>query len=434
MRDSNEPAGVSGRAVAQVTEARRSSMLAPFGIRSYRFQWPADLATSWAFEMETLILGWFILVETGSVLLLTLFASLQFGGTLVAPAFGLAGDRIGHRNVIVLMRLLYASLALVLAAVILAGQLTPVLALVVAGIAGMVRPSDMNVRNVIIGETMPADRLMSAVGMSRITTDSARVAGAMAGAGMVATVGMGWAYIVVVALYLLGALLTLGVAKRSPEAASAARAQPFAPIQGLRDAARAVWEAPPQLAAMVLAVLVNLAVFPFTIGLLPYVAREVYGGTQADLGYMAACAGIGAIAASLIVSRMGTAVRAARMMVIYCFVWSGLVIAFGQTTSLEAGLVLLVLTGMAQGLCTLPMSVLLLRGAPPALRGRIMGMRTLAIYGLPVGLLVAGPLIEQVGFPATAALYGGLGIAGTLAALLRWGSHLWPLHAPSNGG
>ena len=47
------------------------SALAPFRIRNYRFQWPADLLTSWAFEMETLILGWYVLVETGSVLLLT---------------------------------------------------------------------------------------------------------------------------------------------------------------------------------------------------------------------------------------------------------------------------------------------------------------------------------------------------------------------------
>ena len=41
--------------------------LAPFRVRSFRFQWPGDLATSWAFEMETLILGWYVLVETGSV-------------------------------------------------------------------------------------------------------------------------------------------------------------------------------------------------------------------------------------------------------------------------------------------------------------------------------------------------------------------------------
>lgn len=63
-------------------------MLAPFRIRSFRIQWPADLLTSCAFEMETLILGWYILVETRSVLLLSLFGALLYVGTLLAPLLG----------------------------------------------------------------------------------------------------------------------------------------------------------------------------------------------------------------------------------------------------------------------------------------------------------------------------------------------------------
>ena len=54
--------------------------------------------------METLILGWYVLVETQSVLLLTVFASLQYLGTLLAPMFGVMGDRIGHRNLLCAMR------------------------------------------------------------------------------------------------------------------------------------------------------------------------------------------------------------------------------------------------------------------------------------------------------------------------------------------
>ena len=74
--------------------------LAPFRIRSYRFQWPADLLTSWAFEMETLILGWYVLVETNSVVMLTVFGALLYGGTLIAPIVGVWSDRIGHRNML----------------------------------------------------------------------------------------------------------------------------------------------------------------------------------------------------------------------------------------------------------------------------------------------------------------------------------------------
>ena len=75
--------------------------LAPFRIRSYRFQWPADLLTSWAFEMETLILGWYVLVETNSVVMLTVFGALLYGGTLIAPIVGVWSDRIGHRNMLI---------------------------------------------------------------------------------------------------------------------------------------------------------------------------------------------------------------------------------------------------------------------------------------------------------------------------------------------
>jgi len=64
--------------------------------------------------MEVLILGWYILTETGSVLLLTVYSSLQYSGTLIAPMFGMAGDRFGHRTVLCAMRLAYAVMAALL--------------------------------------------------------------------------------------------------------------------------------------------------------------------------------------------------------------------------------------------------------------------------------------------------------------------------------
>src|SRR5215470_1493795 len=99
--------------------------LAPFRIRNYRFQWPADLFTSWAFEMETLVLGWYVLAETGSVLLLTVLASLNYVGTLIAPMFGVVGDRIGHRDLLAMMRATYAVLAATLMMLAMTGRLTP---------------------------------------------------------------------------------------------------------------------------------------------------------------------------------------------------------------------------------------------------------------------------------------------------------------------
>jgi hypothetical protein len=146
-----------------LSDFARPSALAPFRIRNYRFQWPADLLTSWAFEMEMIILGWYVLVETGSVLLLTVFASLGYIGTLVAPMFGVVGDRIGHRDLLAMMRATYAVLAAVLMTLALTGQLSPLFVFIVAALMGVVRPSDLGVRGARDAAINPRPKLIGAL-------------------------------------------------------------------------------------------------------------------------------------------------------------------------------------------------------------------------------------------------------------------------------
>ena len=184
--------------------------------------------------MEAIILGWYVLVETESVLWLTAFGALTFLGTLLAPLFGIAGDRLGYRNLLCLMRLTYALLASVLMVLILAGAVTPILAFAVAMVSGLVRPSDLVMRNLLVGQTMPAEQLMGAMGISRTTADSARVAGSLAGAGLVAALGMGQAYVAVVALYLLSLLLTLGVSNAAVRP-TIAGSLPISPWRDMRE-------------------------------------------------------------------------------------------------------------------------------------------------------------------------------------------------------
>jgi hypothetical protein len=182
---------------------------------------------------------------------------------------------------------------------------------------------------------------------------------------------------------------------------------------GLRAAIAIVWAMPPQRAVMSLAFLVNIATYPFILGLLPYVAREVYLTDQTGLGYMVAVAAGGCVAASILLGRLEGRLMPARSMIAFCLVWQ-------------------LLTGIAQGLCMVPMTVIQLRNAPPELRGRIAGLRTLAVYGLPLGLWLSGPLIEYAGFAAAALTYGGIGFACTLVMLIVWRRHLWSADAPAN--
>jgi MFS family permease len=403
-------------------------MASPFAVRSFRFQWPADLAASWAFEMEALILGWYILSTTGSVQQLVVVAALVWIGSLFSPFFGVAGDRIGHRTMLCITRGVYALLAAVLTALILSEALATWHVFAIAGLAGLVRPSDMVMRNTLVGQTMHPDMLMRALAISRTTSDTARVAGAVTGTAGVAWVGMGPAYAVVTAMYVAAFLLSLGVA-RSPRAAAAAH-----PFSDLREGFRHVWEKPDLLGAFSLAFLVNLLAYPFVLGLLPYVAKEVYAVGQSGLGYLAGAFWVGALAGSLLVGASVFPMRAARVMLWNGALWFAAVLLFGQTSSLPLGMAFLFVAGVAQSFCLTPLAAVMLRSSDEAMRGRVMGVRILAVWGLPLGLLAAGPIIALIGFAATTFLYSAIGLAATFAIGYGWRHALWRRSAAANTG
>jgi predicted MFS family arabinose efflux permease len=408
----------------------RAPALAPFRVRSFRFQRPADLLTSWAFEMETLILGWYVLAETGSVLMLTVFGALQYLGTLIAPMFGVVGDRIGQRKLLCGMRAAYTVLAAALMVLAFAGALSPAPVLVIAALSGMVRPSDIGVRGALVAETIPADQLMAAMGISRTTSDSARIAGALSGAGLFAALGIAPAYLMVTGFYALGLAFTFGTAART--SISADGVERPSPWRDLREGIRYVWTNPHLRAGMWLAFLVNLTAFPLSIGLLPYVAREIYRTDQIGLGYLVASFAFGALIGSTVLSVPTAAMRPARTAIAFTFVWYALLLVFAQMQSAPAGIAVLALAGFAQSFSLVPLSVMLLRTSSEGFRGRVMGVRMLAIYSLPVGLLAAGALIERIGFGATASLYAAVGLVFTALIGVRWRAHLWRLDAPAN--
>ncbi len=411
--------------------------IAPFRVRSFRFQWPADLLTSWAFEMETVILSWYVMVETGSVLLLTVFGSLQFLGSLAAPMFGVLGDRLGGRTMLCALRAMYAGFAAALVLVALAGMLSPVWVFAVAALAGVIRPSDLVMRNALIGETIPPPDQMGAIGMSRASGDSARVAGALTGAGLSTVLGIGVAYVVVTVFYVASLVLTLGVARQRPvpdPGATSRAATPGVTVvaaprgsrrRDLKDGLVHVLTTPRLLAAMWLAFLINLSAYPASHGLLPYVARNVYHVDATGLGWLVASFALGGLFASITMVVTGGTRHPARTMIVYTAVWYALLLGFGHVQTLAPGIALLLLAGFFQNVALISMTAVLLAAAGEGFRGRVMGVRSLAVYGLPIGLVVSGALIERIGYPAAITLSSLFGLAFTALIALKWRASVW---------
>ena len=414
-----------------MNQKRPSALIAPFRVRGFLLQWPADLLTNCGIEMEILILGWYILVETQSVLLLTLFGALRYLGTLIAPLFGMAGDKFGHRNVLCAMRATYATLATIMTGLAFAGLLTPIPVFIAATLAGLVRPSDLAMRNALIAAIMSGEELMGAMGVARTTADFSRIFGPLLGAGLIAISGIGTAYLAITACYGSGLILTaMGSAGLAHRRAAGVGNASF--VREVAEGLRFVWNTPCAHAGMWLAVLVNATVLPLTGGLLPYIARDVYHLDRIGLGMLAACYSCGSLLGSVLVTLVGQRNPAARTMVLATAFWHVMVLMFVLMPGPVSGAVMLIASGASQSFCMVPLAVMLLRVAGEQYRGRVMGVRMFAIYGLPMGLLLAGALIERVGFTAMAVSYCVFGMAATAFIATWWRAAIWPLSAQGN--
>jgi len=332
------------------------------------------------------------------------------------------------------MRAVYTTLATTLMAVAFAGVLSPLLVFIIAGLTGIVRPSDLGMRMALVGDTMPPDHLVAAMGVSRTTSDCARVAGAIAGAGMFAAFGIAPAYVAVASLYAIGLALTMAIAsanRLSKAADPAASGGDPSAWRDLREGIAYVWSTPQLLAAMLLACLLNLTAYPISNGLLPYVAKDIYRIDQTGLGYLVASFAFGALLGSVTVSLRG-AVKAGRAMILSALAWYAMLLPFAQMREPHGGCMVLMLAGFAQSICMVTLAVLLLRTTSGKFRGRVMGVRMLAIYSLPFGLLAAGFLVGRIGFSATGTLYAVMGLLFTVVIAVRWRAALWHSDTPAS--
>ena len=82
--------------------------------------------------------------------------------------------------------------------------------------------------------------MISAISVSRTTQDMSRIAGALSGAGLFASLGIGPAYMVIVALYIVATVLTFCVVEPPPLHA-ADGAPRSSPLRDLKEGVVYVW-------------------------------------------------------------------------------------------------------------------------------------------------------------------------------------------------
>ena len=395
------------------------SSLNPFKVLrygDYKFVWPTEALSLWAMEMEIIVLAIFVLRDTNSPLLVGLIGAVKFAGTLFGPLYGLMVDRFNRKLLQVGVRIFGVALAITLTTLIITDKLELWHAYAIVTAGSMVRMLDLILIQTLTADAVPPHALHGAIGLSRSTLDGARVVGSIVGGTLLELLGLDWAYITITVLYLMATITAIKIDSRPVKTDS----ETASIWRGFKEGLHYIKESPLLPGLIFFSFLIEFTAFPLVNGLMAVIGSDLYNQNGTGIGLLAAIASAGALSGAALLGIKQSVINPGRIMILGSITWHALMLLLALTPPLWLFTVLLLLWGFSGGITFVAMVVALLRTAPAKTRGRVMGIRSLGIYGLSLGLLFGGWISQEAGPATMIGVLGGIGLSATLIAVIKW--------------
>lgn len=401
---------------------RNVQALSVLRYRDFRLLWTSTLllfASQWT---DVVAAGWLVLERTGSPFQVGLLGACRFAGWALTPLTGVIADRVDRRRLLLLAQALYAAPAAVLLVLIVTETLQVWHVFTAVLLRGMAFSLDYPTRNALLLDLVGKGDLLNAMGLNRAASYLTAVMGPILGGSFIASLGFDWVYSLITAFCVtnLGVLFWM----RKVEAPVSSKAG--SAWADLAEGWRQVRADRTVTAVLVMAALANLLAFPLAHAFMPVFARDVLNVGAGGLGFLTAAIGAGALAGSLSVAWLGGERREASLVRVSFVAWPLVMLGFAFSSQYHLSLALLLGVGVAEAISMVSSTTLLLRSVSDEMRGRVMGVRGLAVATLPFGNLLAGALIGRLGAPFTLMMYSAacvvliVGMVSIAPGLRRW--------------
>ena len=163
--------------------------------------------------------------------------------------------------------------------------------------------------------------------------------------------------------------------------------------------------------ALLVAVIFNITGFSFHTVLIPVFARDVLDRDSVGLGILISSFGIGGLMGSMLWASIPNLRHTGLWCILAVIGWHSTMIVFAASTNFYLSVGILVVTGMMFSSSLVLVLTVIMKTGRPEFRGRLMGLRTLAIYAHAFGSLAAGAVAGWMGAPTAAVFFGIFGIA-----------------------
>ncbi len=389
------------------------SALGSYNYRLYFFGQLVSQTGSW---MQRIAQSWLVLDLTGSPAALGLVTVFQFLPITVLTLFaGVVVDRLPKHRLLIAIQVAGCIQAAALALLVLGGHIQLWQVYLLAFALGTISAFDLPARQSMASELVGREALQSAISLNSSVFNAARILGPGIGGVIVATWGVGWAFMLNAVSYVgvVGALLLMRRHQLFPSRRPARAAIWTQLADGLRYALRT----PDLTFTLSLLAVVGILAYNFGVGL-PLLARYGLDVGSVGFGAMNAAMGLGSLVGAVAVAGLIAPTR--RNLLLTGGVVSATLLFVGLTPWYPVTLAFLVVLGLGSVLYSTTTNTILQLTSKEEYRGRVLSLYTLLFAGTaPLGGAVTGWLADARGIQATLALEGGVCLAAvTLSAIL----------------
>lgn len=412
----------------------RISTFASLAIPDYRWYWIGLLAYFSAMQMQMLAQGWLVYQMTDSVVALGL-VSATFGIPILLFSMigGVLADRLDKRQIMIVTQIALSVLMLIIAILVSTNTIRLWHLVIGAFLAGLAFVFNVPARQSIIPELVDRNRLLNSISLNSLGMNATRIVGPGIAGALIALVSISLVYYIVAALYILAAVSLYGISKnRVPtlnvgvtDTSKTAKSIFSTDIAGflsklwidLKEGINYV------LQSRAILLLMLMAFVPLTFGLpylnlMPVFAKDIFQMGAEGLGFMAAAAGLGAMAGSLVIASLGDFRHKGMLILVLALVFGLSLIAFSLSQNFGLSMAMLLIVGGAGAGYMAVNNTLIQSNTPPRMLGRVMSIYVLTFSLMPLGTLPISAIAEMIGVGTAIALGGIIVFAFTVVMAL----------------
>lgn len=346
-------------------------------------------------QMQMLLNGFLAFELTRAATALGIIMAVSAVPMLIsAPIAGTVADRVNKRTLLMVSQSGSALLALLMGLLILSGDVQFWQLAAVSVVSGLFMSFNMPARQAIVPQLVPQHKLMNAVSLQQAGMNATRILGPALAGLLIAPVGVGWAYMVTFALFLLATASELHLPKHGMKTARAPQKFREDFLGGFRYIRQNRLIA--QL--LILGLVFPLFAFPLQM-MLPVFARDVFGRPDTGLGLLAMATGIGGLTGAILAARLHGFPLKGRLM-LAGGVWMALLfIVFTQTSSFFPALIFLGVGNIGGMVFQTTNQTVIQARLPAEVRGRVMSVTMMSFGLMPLGVLPVTIAADAVGAP-----------------------------------